>query len=253
MERKYLIIIILLSVGFLAGGLVLTWQRGLVGFAGADVSRIFSNRRQWVEIKPRVASPTSTFEAGTSAEIAGNDKIKTADTDAKIKKSPVEAAPLAVRWCSPKSGVSPQRKAVVNEVAWMGSLVSYSNEWIEIKNIFDQSISLDGWQLQNKSQKIKVVFDSGAFLIPGGGFIYWKEPMTNRSLGSPPTRFIPAVWGTRMKRCIFLTRIAGCTIRWLRRPNGRPGITRPRKPWRAGSLLWQTSAVPGGTPKAENK
>jgi len=35
----------------------------------------------------------------------------------------------------------------------MGTTVNYNDEWIELKNITAETINLNGWQLQNKSQK----------------------------------------------------------------------------------------------------
>lgn len=39
-------------------------------------------------------------------------------------------------------------EVVINEVAWMGTTVSYADEWIELYNTTGQSISLSGWTLR---------------------------------------------------------------------------------------------------------
>ncbi|MBM6617829.1 phospholipase D-like domain-containing protein [Bacillus suaedaesalsae] len=52
---------------------------------------------------------------------------------------------------SPKtrnSNSSYLKEVVVNEIAWMGTLNSYSDEWIELYNNSSQDLSLDGWQLK---------------------------------------------------------------------------------------------------------
>lgn len=36
---------------------------------------------------------------------------------------------------------------IINEVAWMGSRESYTDEWIELRNITDQDVSLERWEL----------------------------------------------------------------------------------------------------------
>ncbi|MEK7061771.1 MAG: lamin tail domain-containing protein [Patescibacteria group bacterium] len=41
-----------------------------------------------------------------------------------------------------------QSDIVINEIAWMGTIVSFNNEWIELKNNVDQNINLDGWTLR---------------------------------------------------------------------------------------------------------
>lgn len=37
---------------------------------------------------------------------------------------------------------------IINEIAWMGTDVSYNNEWIELYNTTNNSINLDGWILK---------------------------------------------------------------------------------------------------------
>ena len=37
---------------------------------------------------------------------------------------------------------------VINEIAWMGTETSTSDEWIELKNNIDQEIDLTGWTLK---------------------------------------------------------------------------------------------------------
>jgi len=54
---------------------------------------------------------------------------------------------------------------VINEIAWMGTDVSYNNEWIELYNNGDTAINLDGWTLKA---------DDGAPEINLSGTIYGK-------------------------------------------------------------------------------
>ena len=42
-----------------------------------------------------------------------------------------------------------QSNVVINEIAWMGSAASASDEWIELKNTTNESINLSGWTLQS--------------------------------------------------------------------------------------------------------
>jgi hypothetical protein len=64
-----------------------------------------------------------------------------------------------------------QGKVIINEVAWMGTDVSSSNEWIELKNISSESINLFGWQILDKEKQIKIVFPNSAVIIPGGFYL----------------------------------------------------------------------------------
>jgi len=58
-------------------------------------------------------------------------------------------------------------EVVINEVAWMGTTVSYNDEWIELYNNTHSSIDLEGWILKGilKGPEIKL---SGQ--IPSQGF-----------------------------------------------------------------------------------
>ena len=55
---------------------------------------------------------------------------------------------------------------LINEVAWMGGSdifgLTAADEWIELKNISNNEINLGGWQILDKSEKIKIVFDGAA-------------------------------------------------------------------------------------------
>lgn len=66
--------------------------------------------------------------------------------DATIGFSDVEAVGLhsiaTGEWLSPGD-------VVINEVMWMGSTVSTSDEWIELKNMTDQDIDLSNWDIEN--------------------------------------------------------------------------------------------------------
>lgn len=56
---------------------------------------------------------------------------------------------------------------VINEVAWMGTDVSYNDEWIELHNPTGSDISLEGWSL-NATDGSPVISLTGT--IPAGGY-----------------------------------------------------------------------------------
>ncbi|MFA5643783.1 MAG: lamin tail domain-containing protein [Candidatus Paceibacterota bacterium] len=58
-----------------------------------------------------------------------------------------------------------QNKIIINEVAWMGTAASSNHEWIELKNLTNQTIDLFGWQMQDKDRQVKIIF--GAVNQPG--------------------------------------------------------------------------------------
>jgi len=61
--------------------------------------------------------------------------------------------------CSQESlGASTYTPVILNEIAWMGTTNSANDEWIELKNITSNQISLENWQLLDKDNQIKVIF-----------------------------------------------------------------------------------------------
>jgi hypothetical protein len=58
---------------------------------------------------------------------------------------------------------------IINEVAWMGTETSSSDEWIELKNITGEDVNMSGWQLLDKDNQIKVIFTSED-IIPANGY-----------------------------------------------------------------------------------
>jgi hypothetical protein len=59
-----------------------------------------------------------------------------------------------------KGGQSPVRdKIILNEISWMGTNSDWRNEWIELKNISNSEISLKNWQILDKNEEIKIIFE----------------------------------------------------------------------------------------------
>ncbi len=56
---------------------------------------------------------------------------------------------------------------VVSEIAWMGTTTSYNDEWLELYNNTDSTISLDGWTLKATDDSPDIQL-SGT--IPAGGY-----------------------------------------------------------------------------------
>lgn len=56
---------------------------------------------------------------------------------------------------------------LINEIAWMGTTTSANDEWIELLNNTDKSVSLDGWVLKSTDEKLKIDIKG---IIPAKGF-----------------------------------------------------------------------------------
>ena len=71
-----------------------------------------------------------------------------------------------------------QSNVVINEIAWMGSAASASDEWIELKNTTNESINLSGWTLQSVDGNINI----GLAGIIGPQGLYLLERTDNNSV-----------------------------------------------------------------------
>ncbi len=76
----------------------------------------------------------------------------------KIIQQP-EQIQLLGKTCSFATGdnKTPSRQGVIiNEVAWMGTSNSANDEWIELKNISGGAVDINGWQIIDQGEQIKI-------------------------------------------------------------------------------------------------
>ena len=110
-----------------------------------------------------------------------NNKIVVADV---IKKEETRTAslisPLVVSKTSPQKictfkngdGKNPSyNDVIINEVAWMGTLTSANDEWIELKNVSGNKVDISGWQLIDQGEQIKVIFESNNKIQANGFYL----------------------------------------------------------------------------------
>ncbi|MDD5639995.1 MAG: lamin tail domain-containing protein, partial [Candidatus Pacebacteria bacterium] len=60
---------------------------------------------------------------------------------------------------------------IINEVSWMGTSNSSSDEWIELKNITNEEVSLNKWQLLDKNNDIKISFGADEKIEANGFYL----------------------------------------------------------------------------------
>jgi len=61
------------------------------------------------------------------------------------------------------------RRVSINEVAWAGTKANPSDEWIELKNNADKTVSLEGWKLISESGKIHILLSGN--ILPKGFYL----------------------------------------------------------------------------------
>ena len=156
------------------------------------------------------------------------------------------------------NGKAPIRnKLIFNEIAWMGSLESFSNEWIELKNISGETINLSGWQILDKAQQIKIVF--GEEDIISSNEFYLLERTDNDSVPNIESDFIYTGGLNDTKESIYLfNNNCGLEDKVLASPDWPSGNKNNKKTMeRSNNLNWHTFTGVGqnniwGTPKKEN-
>jgi hypothetical protein len=85
-----------------------------------------------------------------------------------------------VSYCNQSSLVESILKDVlINEVAWMGTLSSSNDEWIELRNLSGSKVSLSGWQLLDKDNNIRIVFEEGDSILPNGFYLLERTDDTS--------------------------------------------------------------------------
>jgi len=149
-------------------------------------------------------------------------------------------------------------KVIFNEVAWMGTKNSSSDEWIELKNISGATIDLNGWQIldkdiiEGKTKGIEIIFGK-ASINPGGFFLL--ERTDDTSVPNIPADLIytGSLNNTNKvlylfdKNCILQDKVEA-NPDWPAGSNSSKR-TMERNPT---NLDWQTSSNPSGTPRTKN-
>ncbi|MEK7147100.1 MAG: hypothetical protein AAB772_02485, partial [Patescibacteria group bacterium] len=120
-----------------------------------DENQLDENQFKEVGLPTEVRLPTNQFgEVGLPLE-------------ASLPK--IESAPVFPQ-CSFSTTQAPlKEKIIINEIAWMGTTDSANNEWFELKNISLEQVDLNGWQILDQAEQIKIVFNASA-QIPAAGF-----------------------------------------------------------------------------------
>ncbi len=151
------------------------------------------------------------------------------------------------------------RRLILNEIAWMGSSIAAGEtasqaadrEWIELKNISDSEINLDGWRVMDVAENIKITFGSGDKIAPGALYLLSRNgsPVNGLAVDKTYTGVLP----NSGDKLVILD--ASCTVSDVLDASAKwPGGSNATKQTleRTSGLGWQTSMEAGGTPRVEN-
>jgi len=182
-----------------------------------------NERRERENFKEEVLSSIESFEPKT-------EKIK--EQSEKLKE---------IEFCQKKERDSPRDRVIFNEICWMGDEESPANEWIEIKNVSKEEIDISGWQILNKNQKLKFIFEEGTKILPNEIFLLKRGDDFSGAIKNSDEALFLFDKNCNLEDEVF------ATSSW---PAGDKFSKRTAE--RKNDLSWQTSLDPGGTPGKEN-
>ena len=225
-----------------------------------ETSKINSKKEIKKEAK-KIEEPSSKAEKIEKREVIEKEKKevnkdkedkKKKKKEKEVKKKKKKTKKEEINWCSLEDQYQvDQSEVIFNEIAWMGTKDSSYNEWIELKNLTGNEINLTGWQIQNKNQKLKLVFPE--IKIPPYGF-FLLERTDDDSVPNIKADLIYKGAIRNSNEALFLFD-RNCKLKdkveanpsW---PAGDNSSFRTME--RKKNLSWQTSKNDGGTPKKEN-
>jgi len=144
---------------------------------------------------------------------------------------------------------------VINEIAWMGTIASANDEWLELYNNTSNPITLDGWLIKanDGTPDIKL-----AGTISANGF-YLLERTDDDTLPNVTADLIykGALGNTGEDLKLYdssnnLIDEVNCSSGWFGGDNSSKQTMETLRQARGENQAWQTSENPGGTPKAQN-
>jgi hypothetical protein len=139
---------------------------------------------------------------------------------------------------------------IINEIAWMGTEKSSSDEWIELYNNSDSPVSVENWTLKSLTGTLKIILKG---IIPSKGF-YLLERSDDDTISSIKADLIYTGALKNTGEIIELCDNLVNPIDSVSSPSGWPAGNNETKQTmeRIGPNQWQDSKDPGGTPKEAN-
>jgi len=137
---------------------------------------------------------------------------------------------------------------VINEIAWMGTMVSANNEWLELHNTTTSPVDLSGWKITG-SGGLNILLRGS---VAANGF-YLLERTDDNSIPNIPADQIYKGSLDNAGESILLTDNHGTLIDQTTETPWPAGNNTTKQTMERTDLgYWQTSSMPGGTPKTQN-
>ena len=224
--------------------------------------------------------PEGTPRVATASDKnSGSKEVLKKDLNANENKKPVAIAPKiststvssSAVSSNPKKSESIQRECafssggplsgglsleiIFNEIAWMGSSASANDEWLEIKNNSSGEVNLAGWQIKNKGESIKIIFDATGKISPRAYFLLERTDDNSVPNVSADKIYSGALsnngeWLKLFDSKCNLVDEVNASFGW----GNFGGENDPKKTLERNlnDFYWHTASVLGGTPRAKN-
>ena len=146
---------------------------------------------------------------------------------------------------------------VINENAWMGTKISYNDEWVELYNNTGNTINLGGWLLKAIDGTPKINLTG---VIPGKSFYLLERTDDNTVPEISADQIFTGALGNSGENLELYDNSGNlidsltCASGWFAGDNTTKQTMERKNSQLSGSdsSNWQTSQNPGGTPKAKN-
>ncbi len=150
-----------------------------------------------------------------------------------------------------KIGGPVRNKVIFNEIAWMGTSNSVNDEWIELKNISGASVNLAGWQLLDKENQIRIIFEQQT--IPSNGAFLLERTDDDSAPQVAADLIYTGILNNENEALYLFDGSCQSQDGVLASPDWPAGDNVSKRTMeRKFDLTWQTSANPDGTPRREN-
>ncbi|MDI6883005.1 MAG: DUF1566 domain-containing protein [Patescibacteria group bacterium] len=188
-------------------------------------------------------------------EEMGKEEIVNGEKEKKLKEKKLKELKEEISFCS-LSGLDGQiparNKVIFNEIAWMGSLNSANDEWIELKNVSSIPVDLTGWQILDKDEQIKIIFSDRDRVSVNGFFLLERTDDSSVPAILADLIYTGAL-GNTDETLYLLDKNCRLEDKAEANPSWPAGSNSSKKTMeRKINLVWQTSLNPAGTPKAKN-
>ncbi len=166
----------------------------------------------------------------------------------------MQSQQITVQQCDFATNQSPNRqKTIINEIAWMGTTESANNEWIELKNISGNEINLNGWQLIDQGEQIKITFENND-KISANSFYLLERTDDNSVANIKADKIYTGALSNTNEGLRLFDNQCNLIDEVLANSDWQVGDNSEKRTMERdlNGFNWHTSSIINGTPKKEN-